>query len=293
VLEDPQLVVGGEALERGGLEDEAVVVGEVLQDAPVEDEEAAADVARPAGARARRRVGLLLLPELQDAGVVGEDELAEARRGLHAGDRGQPPVGLVEGDQGVQVDVRDPVAVGAEEEGTAEVLPGAPDAGAGHSGATGLRAGDLPVQGILEVGHDAGRRSAEGDGEVVVVEVVVEEVVPDHVALVAQAEDEAIEAVAGEVGHDVPEDGAAADLHEGLGLHVRGRTQPRAPAAAEDDRLRDRARPGDDRPPPVRRPVGGHRGQRPSKRTRAATRSACARVRFRGEGRLTPSGERR
>src|SRR5262249_11298550 len=157
-------------------------------------------------------LGLLLLPELQDARAPVHDQLAEAGRGRHAGDGGQAAVGQVERDQGVQVDVRDAVAVGTEEVGGTDVTLHAPDAGAGHGGAARRGAGDLPGDDVLQTGDDDGRRAAEGDGEVVVVGVVIQEVVANHLALVAEAEHEAVEPVGGEVGHDVPQDGPPADL---------------------------------------------------------------------------------
>jgi len=53
--------------------------------------------------------------------VVVEDETAEAPRGLCGRQRGQPPLGLVEVDDGRNVHVGHAVAVGHEERTVADV----------------------------------------------------------------------------------------------------------------------------------------------------------------------------
>jgi len=55
------------------------------------------------------------------------------------------------------------------------------------------------------------------EGDVGCVQEVVGEVFLDDVALVAETDDEVIDAVLGVELEDVPEDGAAADLDMGLG----------------------------------------------------------------------------
>ena len=61
---------------------------------------------------------------------------------------------------------------------------------------------------------------AQVEGDVGQVQEVVGEVFLDHVALVAAADDEVVDAVGGVELHDVPEDRLAADLDHGLGLEV-------------------------------------------------------------------------
>ena len=66
--------------------------------------------------------------------------------------------------------------------------------------------------------------------------VVVEEVLPDHVALVAEAENELVVPPGRVVAHDVPEDRAVADpdhrLRDALGLLAHAHAEP---ATEEDD----------------------------------------------------------
>ena len=56
----------------------------------------------------------------------------------------------------------------------------------------------------------------------------------DQLALVPEAEDEAVKALVGVDADDVPEDRTPADLDERLRDRVRLFAQPGAPAAAED-----------------------------------------------------------
>ena len=74
----------------------------------------------------------------------------------------------------------------------------------------------------------------QGDGEIVVHRLVVEEVLLDHVAAIAQAEDEVAEAVVGVDLHDVPEDRPPADLDHRLGPELGLLSQPGSDATAQD-----------------------------------------------------------
>ena len=65
----------------------------------------------------------------------------------------------------------------------------------------------------------------EGDCEIVVHRLVIEEVILDDVPLVAETEDEVAEAVLGVDLHDVPEDGPPPDFHHRLRAKLRLLTQ--------------------------------------------------------------------
>src|SRR5438105_2030200 len=135
---DAELSVGGEALERLTLEHAAGVRREPVEDAPLEDEEAA-----------RYEPGAFRLLGEAPHGRALADELAEARRGPHAGHGRGPAVRAVEREQLVEVDVGEPVAVRAEKEiGVAERVLDALHTGAGHRVLTGVDQGDLPVLGL-------------------------------------------------------------------------------------------------------------------------------------------------
>jgi hypothetical protein len=79
--------------------------------------------------------------------------------------------------------------------------------------------------------------AAERDGEIVVHGLVVEEVLANHVAAIAQAQHELAKAVMSVDLHDVPQDGPTADLDHGLGSKFSFLAQSRPHAAAQDDRL--------------------------------------------------------
>ena len=82
----------------------------------------------------------------------------------------------------------------------------------------------------------------EADGEVVVHRLVIQEIFLDHVAAVAQAEHKIAEAVVGVELHDVPEDGAAADLDHRLGPEFGFLAQARAQSAAKNHYFHNRIR---------------------------------------------------
>ena len=80
---------------------------------------------------------------------------------------------------------------------------------------------------------DAAERSVDHDIGVAI--AVLQEVVADHLALVAEAEHEAPHAVLGVALHDVPQDRAAADLNHRLRLKFRLFPKPGSLAATEND----------------------------------------------------------
>src|SRR5687768_16586938 len=64
---------------------------------------------------------------------------------------------------------------------------------------------------------------------------VVEEVLADHLAAVAETDHEVAKAAEREVAHHVPENRLSADLDHRLGLVLGLFSKPRSLAAAEDD----------------------------------------------------------
>jgi hypothetical protein len=96
--------------------------------------------------------------------------------------------------------------------------PGPLEATAGHGVLAGVEHGHPPGLGVglvhlhLVLGHV--------EGDVRHVEEVVGEVLLDHVAAVAEADDEVVDARGRVDLEDVPEDRPVADLHHRLGLEV-------------------------------------------------------------------------
>jgi len=79
------------------------------------------------------------------------------------------------------------------------------------------------------------RLGAEPQCDVASVPEVIAEIIADHFALVAEAEDEILVAVVGVGLHDVPEDGAIADGEHRLGAELGFLLQARAAPTAKDD----------------------------------------------------------
>ena len=73
---------------------------------------------------------------------------------MDAGDGADPALLVVEVEQGADVHVSDPVAVGEHEGVGGDVVADAPQAGSGRRGQAGLGARDLPLLvGVLVVEH--------------------------------------------------------------------------------------------------------------------------------------------
>ena len=141
----------------------------------------------------------------------------------------------MEVDQFGDVDVGDTVAIGEAERLVAEILPHALDAAARHRLLAGVHQRHPPGLDAVAVGVH---------GVVVQVERhigarqdVVAEVLLDHVALVAAADHEIVEAVGRVDLHDVPEDRLAADLDQRLGPDGAFLADAGAVAARQDDHL--------------------------------------------------------
>ena len=176
-----------------------------------------------------------LFDELGDL-ITVQFQRAETSLGGDGGHRGQLAAATMEVEQGTQVDVGQAVAVG-EKEGLLvgkEVLD-AGEAAAGHRLFAGVDEGDAPGLRMLLMHLHAVVAHVEGD--VGGVQEIVGEVLLDDVPLVAQADDEVGDAVAGEDLHQMPENGAPADLHHGLRFQMGLFGQAATQAARQDDSL--------------------------------------------------------
>src|SRR6185312_9751360 len=123
--------------------------------------------------------------------------------GLHAGDGGELAMRFVKGDRGADVDVCDTVTIGhAKRLARSEMLRDPAKAAACASGLTGIDEGNAPWLGDGVV--DLHLVVVHVKGDVSGVEEVVGEVLLDDVPLIAAADDEIVDAVAGVDLHDVP-----------------------------------------------------------------------------------------
>ena len=130
------------------------------------------------------------------------------RHGCH------PALLAVETKEGGKVDVGHTVAVGEAELLIAQVRQHPPQPPARSRLLTGVDHGYPPPLAAVAVNLDGAGRQIEG--HVACVEVVVGEVLLDHVALVAGADDEVGDPLGGVDLHDVPEDRPPADLYHRL-----------------------------------------------------------------------------
>jgi hypothetical protein len=114
--------------------------------------------------------------------------------------------------------VADTIAVSeAEQLVVLDELGDAAQPAPGHCGFTGIHQRYLPRLGALLMNLHAVLSHVEG--HVGHVQKVVGEVLFDHVALVAAADDEVVDAVGRVHLHDVPQDRLAADFDHRLGAH--------------------------------------------------------------------------
>ena len=224
---DRELAVARQALQRlDARGSRPRVVAQVVEHLALEDEEAAGD-----DALGERR----LLVELDDPAAV-DPHLAVARGRVDAGDRGDPPLGPVEIEQGVDVDVAHRVAVG-EAEGRGVEVALAPDTRRAPVPVSAPVSAQVTRQ--LSLPTSLWKRSGWPPSMAIVKSavhlLVAQEVLLDLPTLVAEAEDEALEPVGVVDLHDVPEDRVLADLHHGLRPVLGLLAQAGALAAAEDD----------------------------------------------------------
>ena len=224
VTEGGELAFQGQTFHGLSLPDGGVAF-DVVDDLGGEDEEAAVDPGAVA-------VGLFL--EASDLVLaVVQIERAEAAWWLGGGEGGEFALFPVEGDQGRDVDVADAIAIGEAKVVAVEIRADALEATAGHGLLAGIHQGHAPGLRMLFMYLHAVGPQVEGD--IGHVQEVVGEVFLDHIALVAAADDEVLNAVGGVELHDVPEDRFAPDLDHGLGLEVGFLGKTSAEAAGEDD----------------------------------------------------------
>ena len=155
---------------------------------------------------------------------------------MNAGDRGDPPLGAMESEQGVEIDRTDGVAVGEAEVLCIDVALYELQPAAGAAVGAGFGAGHLPVLlADLVVEAHLRRVALHRDREIAPHLVVAQEILLDDPALVAQADHEIVDAVVGVELQDVPENGLAPDLDHRLGLQVGLFADARAEPPGKDD----------------------------------------------------------
>ena len=202
-----QLSVGSQPFHRLSLPDHAVV-GHVLHYARFQDEETAVD---PALAD----LGLLVKMGHQ---VAVEGDAAEACRRPHRGHRRQLAVAAMKGQELGEVDAGHAVPVGQHERLIADELGHLLHPAAGLGVQAGVQQVNGPVFAVAVMNSDLARSQAYRHA--VGAMAVVDEEILDHLTLVAQRDDELLEAVGGVALHDVPQDRLAPDFHHRLGLQA-------------------------------------------------------------------------
>src|SRR6266487_19887 len=217
-----QLALLDQPLER--LDHQLLTLVEIVEDVPPEDEVAAVDP----------QPGALDVADAGDQAVLLVDERERVVR-LHAQERGDGVAAAKVGDQLVQGRVGQAVAVAGEEDLLAfEVLARRPQPLADVGLQSGVGEGDPPVVDVageqLDLAAAVAQHEVVGDGL-----VVVQEVLLDHVGLVAEAQDEVPVPVVRVVLHDVPQDRPVADRDHRLGDRVGVLAQPQAQTATEKD----------------------------------------------------------
>ncbi len=154
---------------------------------------------------------------------------------MHGRHRGQLAHAQVGVDQLIDVNVGHRIAIGRQEHIAPHVPQGFQDAQACQAVIARLGQHHPAVQRVRARRRDHLQPAgAHVHLQVVRAVVVVDEIVADGVALVAQAQHEAGRPVGPIVLHDVPQDRAAADLDHRLGLELRFLAQARAEPAAQD-----------------------------------------------------------
>ena len=207
------------------LQHDAGIVGQKIKQARAADHVAAVDEAT---------LRLRFLVETLDPGLP-EIQLPEATRGMHGGERAGFPAGLMLPHDAGDIDRPHPVAIGEVEVFVRpEVFPDEPDSVGGHGILPRVGECHRPVLLAMGVVKLYGRSTTKHQGGVAGVPKVIPEIVFDHVALVAETEDELLVAVAGVSLHDMPEDGAIPDRHHRLGSKFGLLAEPSAFAATQD-----------------------------------------------------------
>ncbi len=160
-------------------------------------------------------------------------ERAETPRRLDRGDRGELARPCVKAEQLPDVDVADAVAVGHAEVGIADIAAHPLEPAPGHRVLARVHQRHAPGLDVLLV--HLHRVVPHVERDVRHVQEVIGEVLLDHVALVAAADDELVDAARRIALHDVPEDRLAADLHHRLGANRGLLADAGTEATGEDD----------------------------------------------------------
>ena len=220
-----QLALGDEPLER--LHDEFVAGMDVVEDLAAEREVAGVEPDRRVGERLDRGAQSVIghARHMERLGRVDDHERADQAAGMERvqvvrqPQIGQP-VGIVRQElvlaMQVGLDTHQPLADGRLRPGVGE--------------------GDVPVVDVRAQQPDVTAAAAQHEvvrGPL----LVVEEVLLDDLALVAQAEDELLVAEIGVVLHEMPQDRSVADLHHRLGHRIAVLANAHALSAAEEDDL--------------------------------------------------------
>src|SRR5665648_333868 len=139
------------------------------------------------------------------------------------------------GNQGLQVDIGDSVAVGHHERAVVQIILDTLNPTAGHGFEPRFNEGHTPgFSGIL---MDLQALVADIEGDIAVVKKIVREVLFDHVALVTQADDEIVETIVAVDLHDMPEDRLISDLDHRFRLQMSLFRDTSAKTSCEDDYL--------------------------------------------------------
>src|SRR5438270_10690933 len=129
--------------------------------------------------------------------VTVEVDLAEASGRPHGGNRADLAVTAMEIEQVTEVDVRQAVAVGQKEIVPFDIAFDALDPATGHGVESGLGERHVPVFLGKPAVERQLLRSAQVTAKIGVGQVVIEEIALDRPALVAEAQDEILEAEMG------------------------------------------------------------------------------------------------
>src|SRR6266700_6849162 len=179
-----QLLVACKTFQRLPLKD-AIVAFQVVEDLSIKNEEA----------RTGPALELRLLNELAHAPFLVKLEHPITRERMNCGDGGHALVSAMKVDDGANVEVSQAIPIGHEKGVISYVLFDSLEAPARHGLGTGFGKCDLEVLLAVRVVVGDLVLTTEADGEVIVHRFIVEEVLLDHLAAVAEAEHKVTETV--------------------------------------------------------------------------------------------------
>src|SRR5882757_1988907 len=203
-----ELAFAGQALE-GLLFEVSIVTVDEVKDLGLKHKERSVDPAF---------LGLRLLRELGDL-IAVHFQVTEARRRTDGGEGIQLAVRAMERQQVIQVDVGYTITPGEHEGFIAQVRSEPLDAAAGLGLHAGVDQVDVPVGNDAAVHFDLA--GLERDAQIAVQGAIVEHVLLDDFAFVAQCDGELVEPVVGVMHHDVPENWLAANFDHRFRLKLR------------------------------------------------------------------------